>query len=133
MLLNIRCDLLSDFSLTILSTTIERMINFAYSCDLLSDFSLTILSTTKTVQEAQALQLWFAFRFFFDNIINNNKYYLYRFGVVVICFQIFLWQYYQQLKTKFIVIPICCDLLSDFSLTILSTTYPQICHWNIKT
>ena len=65
-------------------------------CDLLSDFSLTRFTTTINLLSAYVCWLWFAFRFFFDKIYNNEFQIMIRRQLVVICFQIFLWQDLQQ-------------------------------------
>ena len=95
-------------------------------CDLLSDFSLTIFQTTFSVCFPPAPLLWFAFRFFFDNISNNVLNQVNTVLLVVICFQIFLWQYFKQRRMSRILRSKCCDLLSDFSLTIFQTTVPPL-------
>ena len=92
-------------------------------CDLLSDFSLTRFTTTYRVNTLISIMLWFAFRFFFDKIYNNDVDFTLNDFAVVICFQIFLWQDLQQLAIYPSYRCNSCDLLSDFSLTRFTTTF----------
>ena len=97
-------------------------------CDLLSDFSLTRFTTTLFHSWQRTLLLWFAFIFFFDKIYNNQIFCIPGIFIVVICFQIFLWQNLQQLAVTGVTLDARCDLLSNFSLTRFRTTYPRSCH-----
>ena len=119
-----------------------------FRCDLLSKVSLTIFTTIGIGKWCLCLQLWFAFKSFFDNIYNNIRRQYRSWTSVVICFQKFLWQYLQQFQISImqrLIVVICfqkflwqylqqyfkssnagslsCDLLSKVSLTIFTTIW----------
>ena len=117
--------------------------NYHFRCDLLSIVPLTIFVSARTLTGNAYGMLWFAFNCSFDNFcfsenlseVRSNfvvicfQLFLWQFlfqhtrinwycGAVVICFQLFLWQFLFQRLAVSPVPPNSCDLLSIVPLTI---------------
>ena len=87
-------------------------------CDLLSIVPLTIFVSAIRSDSFTFHVLWFAFNCSFDNFCFSIPFLATGGTMVVICFQLFLWQFLFQLSDFMLPTCISCDLLSIVPLTI---------------